>query len=191
MKQISAATNLQKKTDHHLMAIAIVLVLGLVLWFIFYSIASQQLAEIALIRQEIEATHVSDQQLNSLGNLIDANVTTIESMDQFFPTETNIIATFEVIENLIKKYDPQAVINIPSETPTKKNEQLQIPLQIRLTITLESFTRLLREIEKLPLLFQINSLSINHSGTNALQINLGTSLYVDEPFLQPKTDTTN
>lgn len=187
----SASVNLQKKTDRHIMVIATTLILGLVLWLIFYTLSKQQLAEIELTRQEIESTHVSDQQLITLGQLVDNNAEVIQKMFEYFPNEENIIDTFEIIEMISKKYDPQAIVNIPSETPTKKGDQLQIPLEIKLNTTIESLTKLLREFEQLPLFIEINSMNITHTDTNVSQISLGVSLYVDEPFVQPEVNPTN
>jgi Tfp pilus assembly protein PilO len=183
----SAAENLQKKTDHHMMIIAIFLALSMVVWFIIFSLGRSQLDQLDLINKEIKTTFVSDQNLNQLNQFVDANSNTLNRVNQFFPNETNIIETLESIETIVKKYDEGGVVNIVSIQAVPKEGQLHIPLTIVASSSLESLTKLLRELEKLPLILEISSVDLIHTSASALQINLGVNLYVDDPFIPAPT----
>lgn len=187
----SAAAHLEHRTDKHLMVIIILLVVGIVVWFVLYSLGKQQISELKLTQQEIETTFVSDQNLNLINQFVDANSLTLLKVNDFFPNETNIIQTLESIEAIVKTYDDQATVKISSTQPVPKDDQLHIPLTINLNTSLEGLTRLLREIEKLPLILEINSTNLLHTSENALQITLGINLYVDDPFIPAPANPAN
>jgi Tfp pilus assembly protein PilO len=187
----SAAAHLEHRTDKYLMVIIILLVVSIVVWFVLYSLGKQQISELKLTQQEIESTFVSDQNLNLINQFVDANSLTLLKVNDFFPNEANIIQTLESIEAIVKTYDDQATVKISSTQPVPKDDQLQIPLIINLNTSLEGLTRLLREIEKLPLILEINSTNLLHTSENALQITLGINLYVDDPFIPAPANPSN
>lgn len=187
----SAAAHLEHRTDKYLMIIIILLVISLVIWFLLYTLGKQQISELKLSQQEIETTFVSDQNLNLINQFVDTNSLTLLKVNDFFPNEGNIIQTLESIEAIVKTYDDKASVKISSAQPVPKDDQLHIPLTLNMNTSLEGLTRLLREIEKLPLILEINSINLLHTSENALQITIGINLYVDDPFIPAPANPTN
>ena len=180
----SAAQNLLKKSDRRLMLIAVVLVFGLLLSIVLYMLSKQQAKDTAIIQKEIQTISVSDQNLASLNQFVDLNSSQIDKIFAVFPKDTDIISVLETIESKIKQYDEDGSVNISSPNAAKKHGEMQITLQINLNGSIYDLTRLMRELEKLPFILKFSSIDINSLGGDQSAISIGTTLYVDDPFVE-------
>jgi Tfp pilus assembly protein PilO len=184
----SAITNLGRRIDRYLIAIAISIVFGIILTFIFYSLSRQEIKKIAVVKQEIATHNVSEENLLALNNFVNQNAVKIDTIFSVFPSESEIIPVLEEIEATVMQYDPAARVGFTAEQPSKPAGELQIPLRISLHSSISDLISLLRAIEKLPFIVEVISVELNTVDPANIQSIILARLYVNDPFVETVTN---
>jgi hypothetical protein len=184
---ITAANNLNKRSDKYAYMIAITIALGLMVNFALISVGKQQIGQIEVIRNEMNTSAISDANLKDLSQYVSQNQSDIKTIFNVFPNPNNesIIIALEALEALIGRYDEEAKISFSSKTTLKKNSESYIPLQISLNLARSQLISLLRDIERLPYIIEVTSINLNMERDPHNQVVIGASLYVDDLPIQP------
>lgn len=185
MTQVSAAANLAKKTERFMLSVAAILVLSIFISGVLFWLSKNQTSDIGVIQEELHTYALSETNTTELNQFVDANIDTIAAIEEVFPTNDTIVPVLKNIEAVVLKYDSQAIVGFIDSVPTKKNNELQIPMSINLTSDINTAFMLLRELEKLPLVLEVTNLNITNRQSIPI-IDIKAVLYVNDPFISPK-----
>jgi len=183
--KISAAGNLRHKSKKLvLIAVALVVVVALVNVLVL-SFAFQQTKKYQVVASEKAALMASRETSGSVVDFIQKNQDVVDKLNEVFPNEDSIIDVISATEAVIQQYDPQGVVEISAFNPSKVNNELQVPLLIKMRVSVIDLVGFLRELEKQPYVYEVTSIDMRMpEGLTAKgEITIGVKLYVQDPFI--------
>lgn len=180
----SASHNLHQKTIKTIYLVIAIIVISIGINILIQFLTHNNIRRLHQLQtQAIKSkdTAISNQYLLQF---IAENEQQLPIIDQALPDQNTIFVFAEAVNQLIATYDPAGRIDFSTTSPIKVDNQLTVPIIIKLNSTPYELISLLRQIERLPYLIEITSIngSFPDGITNQAPIILGGRVYVAEPF---------
>ncbi len=143
-----------------------------------------QIKTIGLLRQQLSTLKQDEQIIKSANEISRTYADEVEVISSVFPDETTIPDFIFDLESLFQQTTTQYNLKFTSLTPLKEGEFLYLPLSITLMADTQQLLNLLQQLEKLPYMTHITSISAKvPSGFGGVsEISLGVKVYVKNPF---------
>ena len=151
---------------------------------LFIYLAKNKLKTIDSIRTEKNILEKDRQIISTASELTEKYQNEIEIFSKVFPNEETIALFLNDLENVIKKSTNDYKFQFSSFNPLPEQDKLYLLLTVSMKVDMENLIEFMTDIENLPYMMHINSISINSPlGINeATDTRVNLKLYVQQPF---------
>ncbi len=177
-------TTLNRKASRLTLATISFLVFGSVITALMLYLTHNQVKKHATLVQQRLTTQQSLSGTQSLAGYVRTNLASLQQILNVFPDESNIIEPIQALESLVQTYDPRGTAKFPSVTPVSVNNQLSIPISLKLTLSPYRSVEFLRQLERLPYIFEVTNYDARWSNdaSSSAELDIKLVLYVQDPF---------
>lgn len=174
----------QISVNRNILILTAVLVFLASLNCLFIYLSRNKLSEIASLRQEREILEKDRQIVQAADELTQKYQNQIEVFSKVFPSEQTISVFIGDLEKVLKNVSPDYRFQFSSLNPLPEQDKLYLLLTLTLKTDLSEFLNLLEDLEQIPYMMHINSISVNAplGVTSPVDIRINLKLYVQQPF---------
>lgn len=179
--KLSSSVN---KTNKALIVMIALLVSGFLGNLLFLLLVKGEAKTILLTKNELIELEKQEQIIQSSQELYRTYQSEIEVISSVFPDEESVTLFIQLLEKQLRTVSDTYTLKFNSQLPVKEKEKLYLPLTIIMRTDLSRLSRFFEELEKMPYMTQLVSISAKTPDgfTKTGEVSLVLKVYVQNPF---------
>jgi len=170
--------------EHSIERLVVVLLVLLMTNFGLLFFLRSQVTVIGLLNQQLLQLQQDQQILSSAEQIYQTYKGNIDTINAVFPNEETVLVFLQTLETMAKQTSDESAVKFASFSPQTEGDRTYLLFTINQTTDRDRLSSLLEQLENLPYMTHIVSLSISwvDQKKGTLNVSIVLKLYVQNPF---------